>query len=324
MTQMEIAPIALFVYNRPEHTRKTLAAIRMNKEIINTDLFIFSDGARRPENQASVKAVRQVIANVEGFRSVNVVLRNQNLGLAESIITGVSEILEKRNTVIVLEDDIVVGKSFLQYMNQALLEYASNEKVASVHGWNFPLVDTNRDFPDTFFLRGADCWGWATWKRAWHFFEPNGKILLEQLIEKNLEYDFDLDGAYPYTQMLRDQITGRNNSWAIRWHASAYLRGMVTLHPAQSLVKNIGFDGSGVHSQPDARLETTISSKPFYHFPESVCEDIRMRGLIIEYWKANKSPSFFRTIVAKMKWRISLAFSVFKRWHGDARPPTSE
>lgn len=254
---MTAAPIALFVYNRPVHTRQTLAALQRNPLAAVSDLHIFADGAKANADTERVDAVRRYIRTIDGFRSVRILERRENLGLARSIIHGVTEVCEKYGRVIVLEDDLVSSPWFLHYMNDALDMYADDDRVASIHAYSFP---TRRRLPETFFLRGADCWGWATWTRAWRNFEPDGQKLLDMLIEQNLDHAFDLDGAYGFTRMLRDQIAGRNDSWAVRWHASCFLRNALTLHPGRSLVVNIGADASGTHCADSSEYETQLAT----------------------------------------------------------------
>jgi hypothetical protein len=191
---------------------------------------------------------------------VLVVERPANLGLAASVIAGVGEALADHERVIVLEDDIVVSPDFLRYMNEALDLYAPDERVASIHAFSY-VVDV--PLPETFFLRGADCWGWATWRRGWQLFDPDGAALLARL-EASGESDlFDFGGGYAYTQMLRDQVHGRVDSWAIRWYASAFLAGRLTLYPGTSLVENIGQDGSGTHSVASDALVSTAGRIAF-------------------------------------------------------------
>jgi GR25 family glycosyltransferase involved in LPS biosynthesis len=253
---MDNSPIVLFVYNRPIHTSLCIEALSLNAEAINSDLFIYSDFPATSNDIVLVKQVRDYIKNIKGFRTVTIVNREKNLGLAGSIVSGVTDVLDGHEYVIVLEDDLVVSEYFLKFMNDALFCYKDDSRVGSIHGYVYPVSD---HLPETFFLRGADCWGWATWPRAWKMMCLDGRLLLEELVSRNLVGAFDLGGAYPYTKMLRNQIKGRNNSWAIRWHASLYLKGMLTLYPGKSLVQNIGHDGSGVHSAVSNALQVCLS-----------------------------------------------------------------
>lgn len=239
------APIALFVYNRPEHTRRTVEALKLNTLAGDSDLHVFCDGHRREGDRAAVEDTRRYVRGIAGFRSVRIVERTKNLGLAASIIGGVSELVEAEGRVIVLEDDMLSSLFFLQYMNDALECYKDDDRVISIHAYTYP---TGAALPETFFLRGADCWGWGTWSRAWKLFEPDGSKLLRELRERKLGRVLDMDGAYPFRRMLKNQIAGKNDSWAIRWHASAVVHGKLTLYPGRPLICNIGTDTSGTHT----------------------------------------------------------------------------
>ena len=254
-----LAPVALFCYMRPEHLARTLDALQRNPEAARTHLRVYCDAPRKPGHQAAVDAVRRLVDGIAGFASVTRIHRSHNMGLARSIIDGVSSTLQEYDRVIVLEDDLVLSPHFLGYMNAALACYAHDTQVASIHGYCYPVPEP---LPETFFLQGADCWGWATWSRAWAGFEPDGERLLVQLTQRALVRDFDLDGSYPYTAMLRGQIAGRNDSWAIRWHASCFLRGLLTLYPGRSLVVNIGNDASGTHCGPTEVYTGTLDRRP--------------------------------------------------------------
>lgn len=243
---MAYAPIALFVYNRPDHTERTIEALKQNSLAEQSELLIFSDAPKGDSDFSKVAEVRAYLREITGFRSISIFESEVNKGLSGSIINGVNLVFEKSERIIVLEDDMVTSPFFLEYMNNALELYESNLSVGCVHGWNYQL-DTSEIDEDTFFLPGADCWGWATWKRAWDLFEKDGSKLLQELQLKNLEYTFNRRNTMPFVQMLKDQIEGNNDSWAIRWHASLFLKNKFCLHPVNSLVRNIGMDGSGTH-----------------------------------------------------------------------------
>lgn len=283
------APIALFAYRRPEHLERTLAALAANHGARLHDLVIHCDGPKRAEHTASIEATRAVarqLASSGHFHSVRVVERADNLGLARSIITGVSDLVRRHDQVIVVEDDLVTTPHFLSYMRDGLATYAAMPEVASIHGF---AHDLGPDMPETFFLRGADCWGWATWRRAWDHFEADGSRLLAQLEARRLTCDFDLGGAMPFTSMLRDQIAGRNDSWAIRWHASAFLAGLHTLHPGRSLVLNIGQDDSGEHCAGTDRLPCVLSDQPVTVRPMPVSEDTTARSRLASHLRRQNS-----------------------------------
>ena len=179
--------------------------------------------------------------------------------MASNIIDGVTQIVNKHGRVIVVEDDLITSPFFIRFMNDALTLYADEEKIASIHGYIYPL---DKQFPKTFFLKGADCWGWATWRRGWAYFNSDGQYLLDELKRRKLIRSFDFNGTYPYSKMLEGQIRGANDSWAVRWYASAFLAGKLTLYPGRSLVHNIGNDNSGIHCGSSASLDAELSNIP--------------------------------------------------------------
>jgi putative methyltransferase (TIGR04325 family) len=246
---LKLVPIALFVYNRPWHTKQVLDALASNSEAKNSILYIYCDGAKegaREEVLNKINKTRLLAKNEKRFKEVILKEQAKNKGLANSIIDGVTEVISKHGRVIVLEDDILVSKGFLKYMNDALDLYFNEDKVGCIHAWNYHL-DTSNYKESTFFLKGADCWGWATWKRAWDKFNPDGSELLRNVVSKRLEYDFDRKGTHGFVAMLKAQIEGKNDSWAIRWYASLFLAGQYCLQPTKAIVKNIGLDNSGIH-----------------------------------------------------------------------------
>lgn len=241
---MKYAPIVLFVYRRPEHARRTLEYLRANPEAAESDLVIFSDGAKGEADAAQVAEVRQLIRDVPGFGSVRVVESERNRGLAASVVAGVTQVVEEFGRVIVLEDDMETAPGFLRFMNRALEKFESDERITSIQGYS-PIEP--EPGISCFLRRGANCWGWGTWRRAWRLFDPDaGRLLAE--IEKAGETDtFDLEGAFPFCRMLRDRSQNRVDSWAICWQASNFAAGKYALHTMFPLVRNIGAGKDSTH-----------------------------------------------------------------------------
>ena len=299
----DLAPIILFTYNRIAHTRETLKALALNSLSQDSDLIIYSDAARQESDIESVAEVRRYIRDITGFKSVTIIEREINFGLAPSIIDGVTQVCIQYGKAIVLEDDIVTSPYFLKYMNDALNYYNDNKQVASIHGYVYPI----EDLPETFFLRGADCWGWATWQDRWSLFEADGSKLLNQLKATNLINRFDFDGTYKYSQMLEDQIKGTNNSWAVRWHATAFLNNQYTLYPGKSLVENIGNDGSGTHCETTNIFSSTLLHKAVQYFPEDVTDSPIAFELFRDYFKKHsKKTSFLKRLTVFIGRKLSL------------------
>ena len=254
-----LTPIALFVYNRPAHTRQTVEALQKNELAGGSDLFVFSDAPKTMEAAEAVREVREYIKTISGFRSVSIVERDKNWGLASSIIDGVTGLCNEHGRVIVLEDDMVTSPYFLAYMNEALEKYADDDRIIGIHGYVYPV---RHSLPEAFFLQGADCWGWATWQRGWKLFNGDGRYLFDELKRRKLIRAFDFNGTYPFSKMLEGQIKGTNDSWAVRWYASAFLAGKLTLYPGRSLVHNIGNDNSGVHCGGSSSMDVQLSKTP--------------------------------------------------------------
>lgn len=293
---MTTAPIALFVYNRPEHTIKTVEALKNNLLADESELFIFSDGFKGDYDKTGVGEVRNYIRTVTGFKNVRIFEKDQNIGLANSIIGGISEIVNKYGKVIVMEDDLVASPHFLQYMNDALNLYETEEKVISIHGYVYPI----KNLPETFFIRGADCWGWATWKRAWNLFEPDGKKLLDRLYKMGLKKEFNFNNTMSYANMLRNQIAGKNSSWAIRWYASAFINDKLTLYPGHSLIRNIGLDSSGFHLGKTDVFDVELSSTPISVKPIRVEESAEARKEFEKFFRS-LGPSVYTRVINKAK-----------------------
>lgn len=256
---MTPAPILLFVYNRPEHVRQCIASLQANELAAQSPLFIYSDAAKTPESREGVEQTRQFIRDIDGFASVTIIEREQNWGLARSIIDGVTTQVNHFGRVIVMEDDLIAAPYFLQFMNDALETYKDEPRVGHIQGCDF-TQDTS--LPDTFLIKWTGSWGWGTWDRAWKQFNPNGKELLQQLEERNLTHRFDFNSTYGYTRMLRRQIEGKNNSWAIRWNASLFLADILSLNAGRSLIRNIGFDGSGTNCGGGGLYDSTLWLNP--------------------------------------------------------------
>ena len=256
---MSNAPILLFVYNRLEHTQACVTSLCQNTLAKESDLYIYSDGAKDPLNSEKVDEVRTFIHTVEGFKSITIIEREKNWGLARNIIDAVTTRVNQYGKVIVVEDDLILAPYFLQFMNDALETYKDEPKVGHIQACDY-IQDEN--LPETFLIKWTGSWGWATWERAWKYFNPDGQALLTELERRKLTYRFDFNGKYGYTRMLRRQIAGKNNSWAIRWNASLFLNNILSLNVGRSLVKNQGFDGTGTNAGGGGLYSSVLHMQP--------------------------------------------------------------
>lgn len=294
---MQYAPIALFAYERLNHLKRAISSLQNNLLAKDSELYIFSDAGKTTESIIKVANVRSWIKQITGFKKIHIITRDHNLGLANSIIQGVTELTHHYGKVIVVEDDLIVSPFFLSYMNEALTLYQHEAQVASIHGYTFPLKEK---MPETYFVRGADCWGWATWKRAWDKFEPDGNKLLGILQKKGLQKIFDYQGTQPYMQMLKDQINGKNNSWAIRWHASAFVNNMLTLYPGRSLVQNTGLDNSGEHCVATSILDVPLTASPILLNRLPIEKNAIAYHAFVRYFKSLREP-FYKKVIRKIQ-----------------------
>ncbi len=294
----KFAPIALFVYNRPLHTRQTLNALAKNYLAQDSILYIFADGAKAnatPTQAEALKEVRAIIREQTWCKEVYIIENEENKGLANSIIAGVTQVIEAHGKIIVLEDDMLTSPHFLRFMNEALNFYEKEEKVASIHAYIYEIPN----LPNTFFLNDPGCWGWATWKRGWKLLEPDGEKLMREIKSKNLVKRFNYENTYPYFLMLERQVKGENDSWAIRWYASLFLKNKLALYPHQSLVHNIGNDASGTHAKNNEHyfeVKTAEQSIDIQIINIEPSQEAYQK--IVDFWK-NSFPQI--SVVGKIK-----------------------
>lgn len=282
-----LAPILLFAYNRPRHLQHTVEALAHNPLAQESELFVFSDGARTEDDREDVELVRSYIHTIEGFKTVHRIERDRNYGLAANIIDGVTDIVNRYGRVIVLEDDLVTASGFLQFMNDALDTYADEPRVGHIQAYDFTQ---NPRLPETFLIKFTGSWGWATWQRAWQHFNPDGQYLLNELHRRHLTRRFDFNGKYGFTRMLRRQVEGKNNSWAIRWNASLFLQDILSLNVGRSLVQNEGFDGSGTHCGADHLYEARLYKERLRVEKISpVTENLEARKIFERYYARTNS-----------------------------------
>jgi hypothetical protein len=289
------APVALFVYNRPDHTRQTLEAFARNLLADQTTLYVFADGPKpdaSTQDADRINETRQLVCSRQWARNIILVESAANRGLADSIVAGIGRVLREHDRVIVLEDDIVTSPGFLQYMNQALDLYAQDEAVMHVSGYMYPL---NLPAPGTAFLRILSCWGWATWSRAWRHYDSDIEAHLARYNSPARIQKFNIEGHADFHRQLLDNRSGRIRSWAVRWYASWLAQGGLSLFPTQSLVKNIGHDGTGIHCVTDNRFDTRVAeSIPVERIP--LKENVPLRWRINEFYRSGRTNRSFPRI----------------------------
>ena len=271
------APIVLFVYDRPAHTRRTLEALAANARARESELFVYADGPKEgatAEELEKIRETRDVVRSGEWCKNVTLVEAEKNKGLATSIVSGVTEIVNRFGQVIVLEDDLVVGKHFLKFMNDALERYRDEKRVFHVCGYRFPVK--RADAKKAYFYPVMDCWGWATWADRWSCFKKDPSFCKKTFTEEMIR-SFNMDGADPDKWgQIEANLSGKLDTWAIFWGASIFLQHGLCLAPCRSLVQNIGSDDSGEHAQSEDRLlrrPVEINAGKITKFPKKIAID---------------------------------------------------
>lgn len=289
-TSLHDVPLLIFAFNRPMHLRRALESLERNIGADRRRLFIFLDGPRNEQDVTALKAVRKVAEERRWCGSCEILVRQNNLGCARSIIDGVTTLCRESGKVIVLEDDLVLSPWFLEFVQNALDRYAESESIMHVSGYMYP-VDLLH--PNTALcLPLISPWGWATWWRAWKLFdiEATGyKILCE---DADLRKRFDLDDSIRHFHLLESAITGAMDSWAMRWYLTLFMRGALGLFPGRSLVSNTGFDGSGRHCSADHRRpQDQLANLPPQAFPKTVEVNEEalalVRGYLAQRWRTS-------------------------------------
>lgn len=298
MNQSNLAPVVLFVYGRPTHTQRTIDALLQNPESKHTDLIVYSDGPKQHSDTKKVESVREVIKKTSGFKSISLIERTENLGLAANIIDGVTKVCEEYGKVIILEDDIVTSPFFLNFMNSALNKYQSNKKIWHISGWNYPFKNTE-ELPETFFWRTMNCWGWATWHDRWQHFEKKPKILIDTWDKKSIDR-FNLDNSYNFWSQVIANYNEKINTWAIFWYATIFSHDGLCLNPTRSFVNNIGNDGTGENCGQKDIYKTLLNEDEIKSWPVIPQENIIIVNLIKDFYSTSNI-NFFKKLYYRLK-----------------------
>lgn len=250
-------PVILFVFKRKEHTEKCLCALNKNDEANYHDLYIFADGARNQKEIRDVEKVRTLIRDFKkqnNFRRVIIEESPENKGLAKSIIEGVSKVINQYGKAIIVEDDLITSPDFLTYMENALYFYEKDETVGSISGSTYPVKELSKYPFDVYAIKKGECWGWGTWAEIWNQVDWEVKDFEKYFSNKKLRRNFD-SLEYGLDNMLCNQMSGKIDSWAVRWCYFLFKNNLLTIYPRESKALNIGLDGTGTHCNQDFKLD---------------------------------------------------------------------
>lgn len=299
-----MTPIAVFVYCRYEHTKRLFESLYQNKEIADTDVYIFSDAAKSETKNADVARVREYIhkiAEEKKFHSVKISENKCNKGLARSIIDGVTEVLREYDSVIVLEDDLIVSNDYLRYMNEALKYYRNDPQIGAVTGFSYKLKSLRKYKKDIYIARTGNCWGWGTWKGIWN--QVDWEVVDYERFRNDKVSRMKFDTIqHGISTMLDSQMEGKIDSWAVRWDYHFWKNSLLTVYPTKSRIRHEGYDEGATHC-------TAESSKAFSNDSfgmekeEYILEPVEINEKIASELAAHTKRTFAKWIV---KWRRKL------------------
>ena len=308
---MNYAPIIIFIYNRADHFAETYNALAACKEAKNSELFIFSDGAKNEAGKEKVNEVRAAVAAIKDsgdFRSVIVAESSVNKGLAASVIAGVTEVLEKYGKAIIVEDDCKVSPFFLNYMNNALDYYESNKKIGSIAGYT-PMIDLPDDYKNDVFAAHRSCsWTWATWKDRWQNIDWELKDIKDFYKSPKLIRLLNSNGSDRFIRLYR-QTKGNGSSWSVRFGAHLVKNNLLTVYPRFSYNSNIGCDESGVHSKSDDAEKMRVDLSKAIETPVLTDVDIdkRIQKILKKHYSygfVSEAKKLIATILIVLKERL--------------------
>lgn len=302
-----MTPIVLFVYNRPWHTQQTVEALRRCELAAESDLYIFADGPKNnatEEQKAKIHEVRKYIHTIDGFHSVRIKESETNKGLANSVISGVSKVIEKHGKVIIVEDDIVPHPFFLRFINEALVFYHNDKRIFSIGGFNYGIPLPPEYNKDVYIVHRAESWGWGTWADRWKDVDWDINDAQSFFDSRRKQKRFNRGGD-DMSGMLRAQLEGKIDSWAIRWDYHLYKHNAYCLRPVKTLVSNIGCDGSGIHSgTTDTSIYTAKineSSQYNIHLERNIKEDRKVAKSFHDFWGVSPHITITKKIKRKIK-----------------------
>lgn len=304
---MHWAPIVLFVHDRPDHTRRMLEALSVNDGAGDSELFVYADGPKTADREEDVQRVREYVRSLSGFKSMTLIERERNLGLANSVIAGVSEVLERSPAVVVMEDDLLTSRNFLAFVNAALQTYRDRPDVFSVTGYNYPLEIPRTYREDAYLSYRSSSWGWGTWPDRWARVDwAVGDY--EEFLRDDRAQELFKRGGDDLPAMLAAQMDGRLDSWSIRFDYAHHTHDAFCVHPVVSKVENIGFDGSGVHCSDGTGYEAELDpgDRPFRLDPD-LAFDASVQRAFDRRFRPRVEPA--RLATAKRRLRRLAAFA---------------
>lgn len=314
------APIALFVYNRPEHTRRTLEALKRNEGASESTLHVFADGPKSETSEEGLRRIdetREIVRDITGFAHVELHYTERNKGCFHNVVDGITEVLRTNSRVIVVEDDIETIPQFLPYMNQALDMYEQRKDIWTVGGMNvdIKLPEKYISQHDLYLVHRSCSWGWATWADRWKDVDWVVQDADSFFSARHKMHRFERGGE-GMCQMLKDQLDGKIDAWDIVWDYHIYKHNGYCLRPVKSFTRNIGMDGSGTHynaeSAADVQAPLFDPAKDTLRLDPYLRPNREVQRLFYNYWADHPQPPFVTITKRRIK-KVLLNLGLMKR-----------
>lgn len=298
MTDRVMVPVLIVTYDRIEHLKRTITSLRSNIYAEQTDLFVASDYQRTESEADKVAAVRTYLKSVDGFKSVTVFERETNFGVVENSNSALRFIFERYDRFIIMNDDLVTAPGFLKFTNEALDKYGNNEMIFSVTGYCPPIRIPSTYPYDAFFLARMSAWGCAMTKERYDSVrEISRKEYDDFVANKHLSRAFVNGGGDDLLPMLKKVACGSLEAWDVRCMYTQFMKNQYTIYPTQSLILNIGFDGTGMHCGRTDKFNVTLSDKLNFSFPDDVVVN---REIVDANREFRALPSYPARVAAKL------------------------
>ena len=298
-----LAPILLICYNRLDHVKKCINSLKKNKISIKSDIIIYSDGPKNHKEKKKIYEIRKYLNNLKGFKSKKIINRKKNYGTKKNIIKALNESFKKFDKIIVIEDDLILSKGFLNFMNFCLDHYEDEKKVWHINGWSYPFMKNSKN--DINFLGSMNCWGWGTWKNRWSFLTLNEKYLISNFSKKNI-HNFNIFSSMNHFEQIIRNKKKTLSSWAVFWHATIFKNNGICIYPKYPLVKNIGFDGSGRMSSKHKYISNLNNNYKNFKLNSEIYKNKKLMNAEFNYYIVRKS------IIGKLLTYIKkIYFSIF-------------
>jgi GT2 family glycosyltransferase len=301
--KIDFPAIVLFAYNRPKHLLKTLISLNKNYLSSKFELFVFCDGPKTKKDFKRIILIKKILSKKYKFKKINITCRSKNLGLAKSIISGVTEVLSIKKSAIVIEDDLIFNKNFLNYMQKALNYFYDNKNVGSISGYSYTDKFPQNYKSEIYFSLRHASWGWGTWRTAWNKMKWSNNFIEKHIYKKNFKNEFNFAGEDMYN-MLNEQLKGNIDTWDIIFNLNCHLLKKYCVCPKYSLVKNIGLDGTGTHCKKNDKVFDNYTEDKNY---SPKIDNIQLNFDIIKNIKKSFHTTIFKRILLKFK-KFSILF----------------